>query len=168
MGIPTVCYIRDDLHYLPFSSPIINSNPNLIKNTIIRLYNNSSELKTAGSQAYEYCKATHSPALVAKFLLYLYQKIEAIPLDPTQAQISEYEMSFVQEYINSISSDNKNSSPITENPSLFLKALRHDTQSNNLMAIFYYSAHLVVGKKLSYVDKDFVVARINQLRRKSF
>jgi len=171
MGLPTVCYIRDDLfHYLPFPSPLINSNPNLIKKTIVNLYNQPSELKTLSTRAYEYCKATHAPVVVGKFLDLLYRKLESIPLDPSKVRMSEYENAFMKEYINAVkceSSDIENLPLETTSSSFFLKALRNDSQSNHLMAIYYYWAHLVFEHNLSYVDKSFVLSRVNRLRFKN-
>lgn len=75
LGVPTVCYIRDDLvDKYPPDLPIINANPETIEDTLARIARHRETLAGVGESSHRYVMAHHDVRAVTRRLLEHYNR----------------------------------------------------------------------------------------------
>jgi glycosyltransferase involved in cell wall biosynthesis len=74
LGIPVVCYIRDDLmHYLPRPRPLINANLDNLYEVLRAAIESPDELNKVGIRGYKYAFNMHNTVTVSEILEQIYK-----------------------------------------------------------------------------------------------
>ena len=165
LGLPVVCYIRDDLlHYLPEDRPIINASPVTIYNVIKSILDDRSLLNNYAHNAYKYAMRTHHPDVVSGILEYIYS-------DDWEPKKNETQIIFIQQQLNWLSFEKHKNKLMNlfrldeiKPPSL-LMALQKEKDADYFSSIKLYELVAAISGRQS-VRYKYLLSRISYLRRK--